>query len=433
MSPPEGSPGQSQHTVNPEASLGEQLLVEMLDDAKIVAAYVQKAGLLKTTALPEAISAVENLPVLSWGSPAVVRLQTELNATMHDLAPTTVDDLRGASAPFGGSQRTLYNIAFVLFWAVMIFFVALGTLSHNYGVAIVRSLEELQDNNTGQRIEELVRSIVSSSRTVDPDAPPPDTAAAQRTDFAIASTFLANLDEVRTLDQRTFVAVGNANQFMSENFLALAVVSPTSTVKTLLGWQVVNSKQLDPPDSKGVCGDDQQNAVAERYERPEFGDTAMAGAIRYNDIEGLSFTCMSGFNYHLRDYPPLQKLIETVNLILNVYGLWLLPALYGALGASMYHLRRALNPILPTPSVLRTINRTIMGAFAGIIIAWFWAPAAQSNVELVNVGFNLFAVAFLVGYGIDVFFTFLDRVLVTATGSIAQLGTKSESPPKATQ
>ena len=229
------------------------------------------------------------------------------------------------------------------------------------------------------------------------------------------------------------MAVGNANQFMSENFLALAVVSPTSTVKTLLGWQVVNSKQLDPPDSKGVCGDDQQNAVAERYERPEFGDTAMAGAIRYNDIEGLSFTCMSGFNYHLRDYPPLQKLIETVNLILNVYGLWLLPALYGALGASMYHLRRALNPILPTPSVLRTINRTIMGAFAGIIIAWFWAPAAQSNVELVNVGFNLFAVAFLVGYGIDVFFTFLDRVLVTATGSIAQLGTKSESPPKATQ
>lgn len=413
----------------PTPGSGDQLLTDLLNDAKIVAAYAERAGLLKSTALPEAISSVEKLDTLSWGEPVVVKLQTELNATMRDLAPTTMHDLKGRAAPFSGSEVTRYSVGFVICWAIIILFVALGTMSHNYGVSIVKSLEELEGGNSGQRIEDLVRSIVSSTRTLDTvaDTAVPSTqgadavndGAAQRADYAIASTFLANLDEAKALDEKTFVVVNRASQFITENFLARFVVSPSSTLWEMLNFGAKNDTPLDVP----ICTEKRQASIAQLYQRPEFGATAMARAIRYSDVEGLSLTCMSEFHYHLRDYPQLESYIGNISLILNVYGLWLLPALYGALGASMYHLRRALNPILPTPPVLRTVNRTIMGSFAGIIIAWFWAPAAQANVDTVSVGFNLFVVAFLIGYSIDVFFTFLDRVLVTATGSIGRLGT----------
>jgi hypothetical protein len=427
--PPLGSgPNTAPATTAAPSKLGDQLLAGLLDDAKIVATYAQRAGLLSSSALPEAISAVENTPVRSWGDKAVVDLQSALNDTMRELAPTTLEDLRSYTAPFTRSKRlTLYNITFVLCWGLMILFVALGTVTHNYGISIVASLEQLQTDDTGRKIGELVRSIVSSAKNAKSltgkEGGITD-ATTNGADFVIAATFLADLDEARELDEKTFIVESNAKRFIDDNLVAMKLLSPFTSVRSLF-W---------PPASQGpavqlgktLCEDQEQKALAESYSRPEFGSTPIASFIRFNSVEAVSLTCMSGFRYHLRDYPSLQSYTGNINLILNVYGLWVLPALYGALGAAMYHLRRALNPILPTPPFLRTVNRTIMGAFAGIIIAWFWAPAAKSNTELVNVGFNLFAIAFLVGYGIDVFFAFLDRVLATATGSIGRLGTSDK-------
>ena len=387
----------------------QALLQGLIDDAKVAAAYAERAGLLRT-ALPQAIADMDQPGEKSWSKDSFVKLQTELNATMRDLAPTTLPDLTGPGAPFS-TQSPRYGIAFVVVWAIMIFIVAWGTLSHNLGVSIRSSLEELKEDDAGIRIEGLVRSVITGTGALDGSTP--DDAQG-----IIASNFLDSLDQAQEIDEKTYTAVKHATGFLQYSALLYLVIAPFSTIRSLFNFGA-NPNSLE----KSICAETRQGFIAGLYSRLRFDDNGIVSTIRHHDVEGLSLTCMRGFNYHLRDYPPLQEYIDNVGLILNVYGLWLLPAFYGALGASMYHLRRTLNPTLPTPPLLRTVNRTILGSFAGIVIAWFWAPAAQANAETINVGFNLFVVAFLIGYSIDIFFTFLDRVLVTATGSIKRLGT----------
>jgi hypothetical protein len=112
---------------------------------------------------------------------------------------------------------------------------------------------------------------------------------------------------------------------------------------------------------------------------------------------------------------------------MRLIGLWILPSLYGAIGAMIFHMRVVLNPLLPTPSVVRIIHRVALGGFAGIIIAWFWVPVSQKVPEFSSIGFNLFGMAFLIGFSIDVFFAFLDRAVSVVVGAINRFGRADKS------
>ena len=96
---------------------------------------------------------------------------------------------------------------------------------------------------------------------------------------------------------------------------------------------------------------------------------------------------------------------------MRVLGTWLLPALYGTLGAGIFFLRRLLRADLPNPPVERVLTRMVLGGLAGVLVASFWtAPIAEGqNIATLSA----FMLAFLFGYSIDIFFRLLDRVVLS--------------------
>src|SRR5690606_29769921 len=73
-------------------------------------------------------------------------------------------------------------------------------------------------------------------------------------------------------------------------------------------------------------------------------------------------------------------------------------------------------PTIPDPSAIRIIHRTALGAFSGVVITWFWAPNSQLDTAASGVGLTILTLAFLVGFGIEVLFALLDRLVSTLIG-----------------
>ena len=441
-------------TTGPRADVAdEELLARLIADAKTAAAYAQRAGLLANNSLPLAIAAVDRLKSKSWAAPEVAALQAALNETMRSISPTTIQDLKGPSAPFTRSVALSVQAGvFFVISGVLIVMTAFFTLSFNYGSSLIVELQALQQANTQQRISELVRDIVS-------DAKPLQLAPSNEINYEASNSYLQKIEEIRGLDQRVSMYSDYANSFIAANISLVSFsLMPASTLSPARAGppimappkpddQVVTAETPPDPVSDGaaadiaiaatvpvtpppygdsiydICSDDSRKSLETGYTRPELGTTAMAGIIRFHAVEGLSLTCMLRLKFHLDDFPELEKHIFELRRIINTYGLWVLPALYGALGGITYYMRRMLNPNLPNPTPLRIISRTLIAALAGIIIAWFWSPSPESGSIFKNIGINLFAAAFLFGYGIDIFFSLLDQLVTMATGGIRKMGT----------
>ena len=88
----------------------------------------------------------------------------------------------------------------------------------------------------------------------------------------------------------------------------------------------------------------------------------------------------------------------------------------------MYYMRTFLNPLLRDPNFIRVLLRVSLGSFAGIAVAWFWSPAFTQSVGVGDITLGVLTIAFLLGFGIDVFFALLDRLVTMITAAIGRLG-----------
>jgi hypothetical protein len=103
---------------------------------------------------------------------------------------------------------------------------------------------------------------------------------------------------------------------------------------------------------------------------------------------------------------------------------WILPFLSGLLGAAVFLLRNSLNPLSATFGASRAIVRLSMGAVSGIVIGWFLSPSSLTGTELAKGSSIPLALAFLVGFSIDILFSALER-LRTAVTAPQDSGTRS--------
>jgi len=97
---------------------------------------------------------------------------------------------------------------------------------------------------------------------------------------------------------------------------------------------------------------------------------------------------------------------------LSLFGTWLLPSLYGMLGAVVFQMRRLLDPNVPNPSWLRFTFRVILGGFAGVILVSLFVPSQAKLVQPEFATLTTFGAAFIVGFSTDVFFQWLDRLVM---------------------
>ena len=106
----------------------------------------------------------------------------------------------------------------------------------------------------------------------------------------------------------------------------------------------------------------------------------------------------------------------TLKMILDFLAAYLLPALYGLLGACAFVLRQLSADLSRDFSTLRFAHdsrvryslRLNIGVLAGLAVGWFIDPTQEGSVVA---NLSPLALAFVAGYGSDLLFAVLDRIV----------------------
>ena len=112
--------------------------------------------------------------------------------------------------------------------------------------------------------------------------------------------------------------------------------------------------------------------------------------------------------------------MQTAQIILTALIKYILPILYGMLGAATYIARFMANEIKDATysleSKIRYQLRFALGAVAGFSIAWFTSDVKQAESVGVLQSLSPLALAFLAGYSVDLLFSLLDRLVLAFSG-----------------
>ena len=122
------------------------------------------------------------------------------------------------------------------------------------------------------------------------------------------------------------------------------------------------------------------------------------------------FSTILNLEFHSYSLPTLPSLIYDMQTDMATLSGWILPFLYGLLGSLVFSMRNMLDTRTPNIESFALVFRIALGGIAGIVIGWFWVPAPSKGAELVAINSAPFALAFLVGYSIDIFFSLLARL-----------------------
>ena len=99
---------------------------------------------------------------------------------------------------------------------------------------------------------------------------------------------------------------------------------------------------------------------------------------------------------------------EKANLIVGVLGAYILPILFGAIGAVAYVIRTISDQIktstFASSSPVRHVMRAALGAMAGLVVGLFSDLSTKFSLSPL-------AIAFLAGYGVEAVFSMFDSVI----------------------
>jgi hypothetical protein len=111
---------------------------------------------------------------------------------------------------------------------------------------------------------------------------------------------------------------------------------------------------------------------------------------------------VSGFETARSD---IHRVQQQGNLVIGVIGSFVLPILFGAIGALAFIIRstsdQIQNSTFSTTSPIRNVMRIALGALAGVVVGLFSDLSSQLSLSPL-------AIAFLAGYGVEAIFAMFD-------------------------
>ena len=117
------------------------------------------------------------------------------------------------------------------------------------------------------------------------------------------------------------------------------------------------------------------------------------------------------------DYGPYASVCVVAEQVIAVIQAWWLPLLYGGLGAAVYVVRtlsvQARDRLFRKEGLVALHMRFYLGMIGGLAIGWFWKDIPKQGDSLAEL--SPFALAFVAGYGVELFFTLLDKIVTTFT------------------
>jgi hypothetical protein len=116
-------------------------------------------------------------------------------------------------------------------------------------------------------------------------------------------------------------------------------------------------------------------------------------------------------------YSPYTSVCVIAVEVMAVIQAWLLPLLYGALGAFVFVVRtlsiQARDRLFRKEGLVALKMRIYLGMIGGLGIGWFWKDTPEKGTSLAAL--SPLALAFVAGYGVELFFTLLDKIVNTFT------------------
>ena len=421
---------------------------DLIADAKLIASYGQRAGSFKDTSLFLAITAVERLDDKSFWRPELVDLQKSLNDSAGVVPFSILAALKGGWTPFKFSKKTAFlTFVLVAFSISLMVVTAQLTYLYNKGLLIVAELESVNAQNPERRYGQLVRQLLAARTQIDNAV---GVSAANGQANLTEEAYYQLDDDMHELDAKLLqvsFSVANfsdearfpiwgmrpvycaavfwtANLLKSTDFnLDLASPLRTCGIAYKSGEQAPSPSDQNTYVSDYYCGATDQDIVTNSVNSIKYLDEGNFKKISQEYTSGIyKLYCSRTISYFPHSVPPIKAYITATKEILSPYALWILPGLYGALGATMFHMRMILNPLVPNPPLARLVHRIALGSLAGMVLGWFFAPDTRFGGEVMSIGFSTFSLAFLFGFSLDIFFTILDRFVSASVASINKLG-----------
>lgn len=421
----------------------DQALTELLDDAILVASFGQRSGRFEDNSLFAAIRAAKAQEDLGWGSQEVADLQEALNKAIRLIQPVTLIDLKSGWNPFrkpkeGGRSRSS-RVAVLFICAASFLILACGyyTVWYKRAGSLLESIAEAKDEKQTAIINDVISAMIGADggvvfgRGINPgdithESIREKIELARKIDKKIeldqASYYEATLNFVPTTN--VYYGLRSWLYPVGANFIGQAQAGEAqageaqAAMPASQNWRPVGCAPIGQPvpiqSASDAAGDPsaRHRAAITDFNRYVADDDQLVAQVRC--AIGIVGTNYAGV------FANPEKVKRDISEKMDLLGTWLLPALYGALGALMFHMRAFLDPLQPNPSPARVLLRVSLGIFAGISVAWFLTPTVSDGIN--SVGLGVLTIAFLLGFSIDVFFALLDRLVTLARNGIANLG-----------
>lgn len=402
----------------------DHLLDQLLEDAILVAAFGQRAGKLSDIYLFEAIQRAKANPELGWHSPEVVGLQSSLNDASRAIQPVTLTDLKSGWNPFIKPRNFFHRLRpSRIFFIVIAFLLILVSIHYTQWQKRAESLIDVFEKGIADD-EDRIHTKIVDKYLVEFDKN-------KINELEERSEFVEILRNSRNISLQVLSAQEEYREVTGLYFRLTAAIVELDIdilIKDYIEYKNIRDLPLrvtPPIVDMGYCVERLQDSINlndKINNKSNDLSTVLNKLNEYStsDSAGVDFIkCLTvgirpvgGAKYNKAD---LLQNIEFVSL-------WLLPAIFGMFGAVVYQLRACLDRMRPDPRIGRAIMRIVLGALGGIAFGWFWSPDGTDGLLPPTLPLGAYAIAFLIGYSIDIFYSLLDRVVASIFTSIEKIG-----------
>jgi hypothetical protein len=375
----------------------------LLDDARLVVEYATRAGRLPDGALPKAIEAAER-DRASGAHVDRAGLLSALDAAIRAIAPVTLIDLRDGRSPFDvrGQQAARRLVIFLCILSIVLTgFIAFYTNSLYQADSAITAIHQIETIRYLDKVRAVRRLTLDKELFAKRDAR-----------YAHYHQQLGDLAFAR--------AVHNAAAALIVETAHLETFPLADTASSLWNGVMHASAPLPAlvqPNEAALAAKDESTSAASSPGGKEhtLGTAADASVDLLEDYTFLVSIGDDNPSILLQPaFGPQQSFaIQQQKILLSG---WILPLLYGLLGASVYLMRTLLNDKTPNLAFFPVILRIALGGIAGLAIGWFSIPGANT-ASISTIPFGL---AFLAGFSIDAVFTLLERLTQTISAPARQ-------------
>ena len=415
-------------------------LPQLVADATLVAEAGARLGWLDPGAdLLPAIAAARRTASGDDAAALEQRLHQALNAAVKAIAPITLDDLRRGWRPYETTLPRRIGIAcFFVFSVALMVFCAYASQVYERARSTDATTLELQDARGAEQAMRLFGMLKRNQQEVE------ESLSTGKKEF-LYEVFGKALFDLKAMQVKNLAYAPIASNTLNdlEMLVDPAVAlqrlrdpANPSGLREVQGWLKATGYGPNPPAVAAEGGG--AGALPVAAAQAAAPAPAQSAEARAPDVLVLLDSYLKqlrrfnlGIELHIDPLQPqdyFSNLFRLRNGIAFV-GLWVLPALYGMLGAVVFHLRRILDPATPELSWMRITFRVLLGGFAGIIVVWFWTPSASKLSQAEFVTLSSFGLAFLVGFSTDVFFRALDRLVDYLTQALSPPSSQRRANP----